>query len=43
MVKTCAVLWLPACTTKNTASTRNTAISEIPRMVPNLVEARTPK
>ena len=34
---------LPACTTKNTARTRNTAISKIPRMVPNRVEARTPK
>ena len=39
VVKTLNVLWLPAGTTKNTASTRNTAISVVPRIVPSLADA----
>ena len=42
MVKTCAVLLLPACTTRNTARTRKTAISDTPRMVPSRADVRMP-
>jgi hypothetical protein len=39
---TAAVFAFPACTTKNTASTRKTAISVTPRMVPSRAEVLTP-
>ena len=42
MVNTLSVLLLPACTTKNTASTRNTAISNMPSTVPSRAEVRMP-
>jgi len=42
VVNTSAVLACPACTTKNTASTRNTAISVLPRMVPSRAEVLMP-
>ena len=40
--KTLSVLWLPACTTKKIASTRKTAISVAPRIVPSLADVRMP-
>jgi len=42
VVNTEAVLACPACTTKNTASTKNTAISVIPRTVPSRAEVLIP-
>ena len=42
VVNTEAVLACPAWTTKNTASTRNTAISVVPRMVPSRAEVLMP-
>ena len=40
--KTDQVLLLPACTTRNTASTRNTPISNSPRTVPRRADVRIP-
>ena len=37
-----ATLWWPACTTRNTASTRNTPISDRPRTVPSRAEVLMP-
>jgi hypothetical protein len=42
VVNTLSVLLLPACTTKNTASTRNTPISVMPSTVPSRAEVRMP-
>lgn len=42
VVNTAAVLAEPACTTKNTARTRNIAISVMPRMVPSRADVLIP-
>jgi hypothetical protein len=42
VVKTLAVLALPACTMKKTASTRKTPTSKMPRMVPSRADVRMP-
>ena len=42
VVNTLRVLWLPAWTTKKTARTRNTEISNTPRTVPSRAEVRMP-
>ena len=42
VVNTDSVLLLPAWITRNTARTRNTPISNTPRIVPSRAETRTP-
>jgi len=42
VVNTAEVLWCPACTMKKTASTRKTAISVTPRIVPSRAEVLIP-
>ena len=42
VVNTLSVLWLPACTTKKTARTTKTAISNKPSTVPSRAEVRMP-